>query len=356
MVEKLTMSQMAKELRVSRSVVSAVLNNNKGSVRVSDETRRRIKEHLRDRGYVQSKSALQLRQGGQQELVSLLYCGKFVDTHALVEALSYLTAGVKETDNQVEIYGVDPAHLHDGLKEQVAKGGQRMIWIHANTPDEEIVNAQKLFPLLRRMQRVVIYDYDFGESSWDNEYLRQGINLIGPSRETAYREAAALFATDGHFAVALNDAWAGSDEPLPGNSMLTSIFREQGLKIHGLYPRGIPVPGASAEVLTRELIRLHKTSGVQAAFIRNDKTAAEVIDLLMNQGIRVPDDIGIIGFGNCPYGQWLRVPLTTFEYPVREMCNRALELVRAPFDAPTESLILPPQLIKRKSHGPVQHI
>ena len=89
MAENLTMSQMAKELNLSRRVVSAVANDNLGGIRVSDKTRKRIKEHLRDRGYVQSKSALQLRQGGQQELVSLLYCGKFVDTHALVEAMSH---------------------------------------------------------------------------------------------------------------------------------------------------------------------------------------------------------------------------------------------------------------------------
>ena len=63
MSEVLTMSQMAKELNISRRVVSAVVNNKADKLPVGAATQKRIKQYLDQRGYVQSKSALQIKNG-----------------------------------------------------------------------------------------------------------------------------------------------------------------------------------------------------------------------------------------------------------------------------------------------------
>ena len=46
-------------------------------------------------------------------------------------------------------------------------------------------------------------------------------------------------------------------------------------------------------------------------------------------GLRVPDDIALIGFSGSPYSRWLPVPLTTYEHPVAEMCRCTMDLLKA---------------------------
>lgn len=65
------MQQMAEELQLSRRVISAVINGNPGKVRISAATEQRIRNYLAASGYVRSRSALQLKQGGNSEQVGI---------------------------------------------------------------------------------------------------------------------------------------------------------------------------------------------------------------------------------------------------------------------------------------------
>ena len=353
MSENLSMAQIAKELQVSQRVVSAVINGNARKLRVGHATEERINQYIEERGFVRSKSALQFKAWTGSEAVCLLYCGKFIDIEHLVTALTLLTGDIKRTDHLVEICGVDPENLQRSLKEQVARGVQRMIWIHANPPEEEIMNSRKLYPLIRRFKKVVVYNYNFGESTWDNDYLAQGMSLVGFLRERSYREAAAIFAEGGHRAVALNEVWVGTSRFLSGNNAMAKAFQEAGLNVHGLQPEKARSHAELHDFMTEELVRLHKTEGVCGAFIRNDLSAATIIGQLHTRGFRVPEDIGIIGFDNSPYSAWLQTPLTTFYPPIEELCAKTLELVRSPDTDQATSHVLEPKLILRKSHGPV---
>ena len=90
-------------------------------------------------------------------------------------------------------------------------------------------------------------------------------------------------------------------------------------------------------------------------FIRNDLLAAEVMNRLGDYGIRVPDDIALIGFSGSPYSGWLPVPLTTFEHPIEEMCRCTMFLLKSgnPSDN-ARSHIFENKLVLRKSHGPTK--
>lgn len=69
------MQQMAEELQLSRRVISAVINGNPGKVRISAATEQRIRNYLAASGYVRSRSALQLKQGGNSEQVGIFTVG-----------------------------------------------------------------------------------------------------------------------------------------------------------------------------------------------------------------------------------------------------------------------------------------
>jgi len=58
-------------------------------------------------------------------------------------------------------------------------------------------------------------------------------------------------------------------------------------------------------------------------FITNDQIAAVCMHTLKEEGIRVPEDIAIVGFNNDPVGRLITPALTTIDYPGFEMGKTA---------------------------------
>lgn len=87
----------------------------------------------------------------------------------------------------------------------------------------------------------------------------------------------------------------------------------------------------------------------------NDGNAVQFIKSALKRGIRVPDDLSVVGFDNLPFSAHIEVPLTTVEQPFRLIGERAAAMLMrriADPSAPYESEILEPRLIVRESTGP----
>lgn len=63
-----------------------------------------------------------------------------------------------------------------------------------------------------------------------------------------------------------------------------------------------------------------------AVFAYNDEMAVGVMNALLDQGIRVPEDISVIGFDDMDLSQKCRPKLTTIKYPIVEMSEYATKL------------------------------
>lgn len=102
----------------------------------------------------------------------------------------------------------------------------------------------------------------------------------------------------------------------------------------------------------RQLMRLDPRP--DAVFCYNDLTAIGAIQAVLDAGLRVPEDVAVIGFGNVRYSKYLRVPLTSMEQNNSELgqlaAELALELVKENLHAP-KSVQLKPRLIARASTG-----
>jgi LacI family transcriptional regulator len=91
-----------------------------------------------------------------------------------------------------------------------------------------------------------------------------------------------------------------------------------------------------------------------AVFCYNDLTAIGAIEAVLENSLRVPEDVAIIGCGNFRYANYLRVPLSTIDQSTAELGRiageMALELSRQPPCAP-RSVLLQPSLVIRASTG-----
>ena len=55
-------------------------------------------------------------------------------------------------------------------------------------------------------------------------------------------------------------------------------------------------------------------------------------------GLRVPEDLSIVGFDGIDAAAWTQPPLTTIEQPIDEIAGTAIEALRALVDGPAQTL------------------
>jgi LacI family transcriptional regulator len=88
-------------------------------------------------------------------------------------------------------------------------------------------------------------------------------------------------------------------------------------------------------------------------FCYNDPIAIGVIDAILKAGLRVPEDIAVIGCGNLHFDKSLRVPLSSVDQQSRAIGERAGKLVLSLIEAKTapqpKSVRLQPSIVPRQS-------
>jgi DNA-binding LacI/PurR family transcriptional regulator len=90
-----------------------------------------------------------------------------------------------------------------------------------------------------------------------------------------------------------------------------------------------------------------KATAVQAA---NDLVAIGFADMLLNRGVRIPQDISVVGFGNTITSEYFRVPMTTVRQPKFRLGLAAVEMMLQLLRGQrAETKRLPAELIVRAS-------
>jgi len=101
---------------------------------------------------------------------------------------------------------------------------------------------------------------------------------------------------------------------------------------------------------------LDKHPEVTAIFAANDVMAFGVIQAVMGRGLRIPDDLSLIGFDNLEFSSVVHPPITTIHQPKYEMGSAAVEillrLAREKHKQTPEHRRLGVQLIERESCKP----
>jgi len=151
-----------------------------------------------------------------------------------------------------------------------------------------------------------------------------------------------------------------------GQQVSTSIDRLQGYR-NALARHRIQIPEAyvvtrahgdeSGDITGREAMEklLQVAPRPDAVFCYNDPAAIGAMNAIIAAGLRIPEDIAIVGAGNIRYSESLRVPLTSIDVSSAALGRRAGKLVlqimvgKAP--PRPESILVAPKLIVRQSTG-----
>jgi LacI family transcriptional regulator len=116
----------------------------------------------------------------------------------------------------------------------------------------------------------------------------------------------------------------------------------------------LQVPGAlirHGEEAVDQLLALSERPS--ALFVTSDRKAIGVVHRLLERGIRVPEDIAVVGYDDIPYAACAQVPLTTVAIPTRRLGEMSAELLFCRLDGTGPSdhrqTLLTPELVVRAS-------
>lgn len=128
-------------------------------------------------------------------------------------------------------------------------------------------------------------------------------------------------------------------------------LREAGLEADDKF---VFAAGSTIEDGTKAALQMlnegcHPTA-IQAV---SDLIAIGCAETLMNQGIKIPEDISVIGFGNILISEYYRVPLTTMRQPKYRLGLAAADMMMSLIRGEkVQSKRLPAELAERKSTAP----
>lgn len=324
-----TIKDIARAARVSHSTVSRALAN---SPLISDQTKARIRRLADEMGYTPSAigRGLVTRRSGTIGLVVTAIADPFI---------AEVVQGIEETALSCQ-YNTILCNANSEPEREL----RTVRALRERRVDAIIVTSSRLgslyLPHLRQVGVPVVLINNQGEGDYTHSVLID--DLAGGELAGSY------LASLGHRRIAYigGPIWArASGIRLAG---CRRALQKQGLDLPGdlvLVGNGRADGGQEA---ADEL--LHRGLPVTAVFCYNDMTALGVLSALHRAGLRVPDDLSVIGYDDVSIAAYLYPPLTTIAQPRYALGRRAMEMALALIRGEeVRDVILPPALVTRES-------
>jgi LacI family transcriptional regulator len=332
------LKDIAEALNVSIVTVSKVLNND---LSISKSTRQRVLDCARRLNYRTNLTAKGLVTG-QSKMLGLIVPDLF---HGF---FSEVAAGMSDSLRQ-HGYGLVIASSRDDGKLE----GQEIKQMLARTVDALIVATCEL------------------KTDLLNSVARE-IPLILLDRRIASKTATRFVGTDdlqaGELATQhLIDigrkriAHLGGPDFSPATDReraYRTVLRRAGINVSEKYVVRLPRNEESNHVLGAKFMHqlLKLKTRPDAVFCYNDPTAMGAMSTILDAGLRIPEDIAVLGCGNTFYNDHLRVPLTSIDQNASRLGHEAAKLAFGAIrdwaekveQAPAE-VILKPTLVVRDS-------
>jgi LacI family transcriptional regulator len=324
---------VAQRAGVSPATVSRVLN---GSGAVSPERAVRVREAAAELGYTPSGPARALRQQRTRvwaAIVADIQNPFFTSMVRGVEDVALAEGHRLVLGNTDEDLEKEAAYLDIAVAEQMAGVVIAVASARDSRLDVLIDRGIPVVAVDRRPERhadqvdSVVVDNQLGARQATEHLLAAGATRIacitGPTRVSTASERLA-----GHQA-ALKARRVAADPAL----VVRADFKEDG--------------GYAA---TRTLLSAKKRP--DALFVANNLMTLGALRAVQEAGLRVPDDLLLVGFDEAPWTTLVTPQLTVVAQPTHEIGRQAARLLATGSrDLPPRHVVLPPTLLIRASSG-----
>ena len=301
-----SIKEVARIAGVSIGTVSNVLNH---PHRVTEATRIRVRQAIAQLGYVRNDSARQLRTGSSRQIAIVV----------MDVANPFFTDVVRGAEAAAEEQGIlvvvcnsgdsaDRERRHLDLLEE-----QRVLGVLITPVDD--APTSRLEQLIERGTPVVLADRGSG---WHNRCSVAVDDVYGG------RLAAEHLIERGHRHIAfvggpmsiqqVADRYQGCSQVLSGSAALTTLATTS-------------LTVGSGRLAAGRLAALAKLQRPSAVFCANDLLALGVLQGVLQNNLRVPDDVAIVGYDDIEFAAAAAVPLSSIRQPREQLGRTATELL-----------------------------
>jgi DNA-binding LacI/PurR family transcriptional regulator len=321
---------VASEAGVSHQTVSRVLNNHP-SIRPSTEAR--VREVMTRLGYRPNRAARTLVTS-RHRAVGLLVAGRglwgpssasiAVEEAARAAGYGVASAALGSEDFAAMSTALESLISHgiDGLV-VIAPHGRALDAVRRVAPELPAVSLHRE----TRTGEVVVLDQEGGARAATRHLIELGhtriAHLAGPQDWVEAEARAQGFAAE--------------------------------LREHGLQPRPHLYGDWSADA-GYAAGRVLLATDVTAVFVANDQMALGLLHAVAETGLRVPEDLSVVGFDDIPEARHFQPPLTTVRQDFAELGRRAiavlLEEIEPGREAPPDTVVPTPLVVRSSTAAP----
>ena len=328
-INKITSAQVAKLAGVSQSAVSRVFTP---GASVSIKTTKKVKEAALSLGY-RPNSIARAMVSGKSRMIGVVVA--YLENQFYPEALERLSNCLQEKGYHVLIFmaGKDRQSIDNVIEEILDYQVDGIIAASVSMSSglsERCRNAGVPMVLFNRAQD------------------EPNMSAITSDNIEGGKKIAKFLISSGHKKISYIAGWEGASTQRDREAGFISILNDAGLSLHS---RKV---GNFVFEDSREATRsMFFNNPPEAVFVANDHMAFAVMDTLRYElGLKIPDDVSVVGYDDVPAASWPSYSLTTVQQPVNIMVRETVEILIEKIENPEarpQKIKVDGPLILRKS-------
>lgn len=295
-----TIADIAKKAGVSTTTVSRVISN---SQKVKPNTKDKVQSVIKELGYVPNYFAQRLA-GNESKQIGVIVdeLGNFFFTEVVEALQDYFNK--QGYSIQIAYSKWDEEKEEEAVKNFISNNVEGIIIapVNSKTKAIDLMNTRN-FPFIAIN---CILDDDTSTCIVNNNFKGGGI-------------AANYF----------NERPANQTFILSGWNDQSMIFRKEGF-INNYYDRDNIINYADLlgdnkiKDVVELLIKKHDIKNIKTnIFITNDILAIPLVNYLVENEVDIPNTVSIISYDNIYFSRYTRLPLTTIDHGIQQMCSLA---------------------------------
>ncbi|AYF53883.1 LacI family transcriptional regulator [Clostridium botulinum C] len=307
----LTIKDISRIAGVGISTISRVLNNHPD---VKDETRKKVLEVIEEVNYIPNNSARNLKRNTSKSIGVLVkginnpFFSKMIksieeriDDKKYSMILHYNESSSDDFDAAIEL-----------IKEKKLKG---LICLGGNFDNLDKKQMENLsVPIVIASSNITSY------------VNKKFFSSVAIKNEKAAFDAVEYICKLGHKSIGI--ITTGEEDKSVGRLRFqgykNALFKN-GIKFHeNLVEIGEYTFKSGYEAMNR---LLDKNMKITAVFITTDIMAIGAAKAILSRGLKVPDDISVVGFDGIDYSKYFHPALTTVEQPVENIAKKSIEIL-----------------------------
>lgn len=303
-----TQYDVAKRAGVSQATVSIIINNS-STISIPDETRKRVLDIVEEIGYHPNALARSLRSGETHTIGLILpdssnpyfaEMGHVIESEAFERGYSIVLCNTENDQNKERLYT-------EVLERKQVDG---MIFVAAGD------QTGSLKALIQKKMLVILVDRDFPNLNVDAVISD---NYLGGHLATQYLVQLK------HKRIACITGPSNINSSAKRVTGYQAALTESGIKLdQNLIVRGDFHP-ESGRLAALNLLKLPNRP--TAIFACNDLMAVGVLRAAAELGLRVPEDLAVIGYDDIELASYTNPPLTTIKQPKLEIGRTVMEIL-----------------------------